>query len=228
LKRKLELRSAAPTHLAILALAAILGSALALGAIIDRIAVTVGNRAITSSDIEREVRVTAFLNGQPPDLSVAGKRAAVERMVEQRLVRREIESSRYPAPQPAEIEPGLAAFRKRYYPAEADYRRALAQCGISDQDVRDALLWQRTLLQFVDVRFRPAVQISAEEIRQYFDTVLAPRLRAAEPSRTVSLEDYRDQIEDTLAGQREDREMDNWLREARRQTPIVYHDEAFQ
>jgi hypothetical protein len=195
---------------------------------IDRLAVTVGNRAITSSDIEREIRVTAFLNGQAPDVTAAGKRTAAERMIEQTLVRRELETSRYPTPQPAEIEPTLAAFRRRYYPADADYRRALAQCGIGDQDVRDALLWQRTLLQFVDVRFRPAVQITAEEIQQYFDTVLAPKLRAAQPAETPAVDDYRDQIEDTLAGQREDREMDRWLREARLLTPIIYHEEAFQ
>jgi hypothetical protein len=195
---------------------------------IDRTAVTVGNRAITSSDIEREIRVTAFLNGQAPDLTAAGKRAAAERMVEQTLVRREQETSRYPTPQPAEIEPTLAAFLRRYYPADADYRRALARCGIGDQDVRDALLWQRTLLQFVDVRFRPAVQITAEEIQHYFDTVLGPKLRAAKPAETPALDDYRDQIEDTMAGQREDREMDRWLREARLLTPIIYHEEAFQ
>jgi hypothetical protein len=221
---KIELRTAA---MALLALGA-LASTPATATIVDRIAVTVGNRVITSSDIEREIRVTAFLNGQAPDLSAAGKRAAAERMVDQRLVRREIESSRYPAPQPAEIEPVLAVFLERYYPADADYRRALAQYRISDSDVRDALLWQRTLLQFVDVRFRPVVQITADEIQRYFDTVLAPRLRAAEPGQPLSLDDYRDQIEDALAAQREDREMDNWLREARRQTPIVYRDEALQ
>jgi hypothetical protein len=224
LKTRLELRHAAPVPVVILAL----GASLASAAIIDRIAVSVRNRVITASDMDREIRVTAFLNGQPPDLSPAGKRAAAERMVEQRLVRREIETSRYPAPQPAEIEPALAAFRQRYYPAEADYLSALARYGITGQDVRDALLWQRTLLQFIDVRFRPAVQITAEEIQNYFDTVLAPRLRAAEPGKAISLDDYRDRIEDTLAAEREDREMDNWLREAKRQTPIVYHDEAFQ
>lgn len=224
MKTRLELRHAAPVPVVILAL----GASLASAAIIDRIAVSVRNRVITASDMDREIRVTAFLNGQPPDLSPAGKRAAAERMVEQRLVRREIETSRYPAPQPAEIEPALAAFRQRYYPAEADYLSALARYGITGQDVRDALLWQRTLLQFIDVRFRPAVQITAEEIQNYFDTVLAPRLRAAEPGKAISLDDYRDRIEDTLAAEREDREMDNWLREAKRQTPIVYHDEAFQ
>jgi hypothetical protein len=225
---KPELRSAASIHLAALALAATLAALLASGAVIDRIAVAVGNRVITTSDIEREIRVTAFLNGQSPDLSQAGKRGAAERMVEQRLVRHELETSRYPVPQPAEIEPVLAAFRRRYYPADADYQRALGQCRIGEQDVRDALLWQRTLLQFVDVRFRPAVQITGEDIQNYFDTMLVPRFRKEQPGKTVLLDDYRDQIEDILAGQREDREMDTWLREARRQTPIVYHDEAFR
>jgi hypothetical protein len=224
LKRKVELRAAAPIRLAILVLAAAFASA----AIIDRIAVSVGNRVITTADIDRAIRVTAFLNGQQPDFSPASKRAAADRIVEQALVRRELETSRYPTPEPAEIEPALAAFRHPYYPADADYRRALAQYGLSDQDVRDALLWQRTLLQFIDVRFRPAVQITSEEIQHYFDTVLAPQLRKEQPGKTFSLDDYRDQIEDTLAGQREDLEMDNWLREARRQTPIVYHQEALQ
>ncbi|MGO9012978.1 MAG: hypothetical protein ACLQPN_23015 [Bryobacteraceae bacterium] len=224
MKTKVKLRAAAPICLAIPVLAATLASA----TIIDRIAVSVGNRVITTVDIDRAIRVTAFLNGQQPDFSAASKRAAAERLVEQTLVRRELETSRYPTPLPAEIEPALAAFRHRYYPADADYRRALAQYGINDQDVRDALLWQRTLLQFIDVRFRPAVQITGEEIQHYFDTVLAPQLRAAEPGKEISLDDYRGRIEDILAGQREDREMDNWLREARRQTPIVYHPEALQ
>jgi len=219
----IELRSGGRLSLAV-ALAATLGPC----AIIDRIAVSVGTSVITASDIEREIRVTAFLDGRAPDLSPAGKRAAAERMVEQTLVRRELETNRYPVPQPSEIEPALAAFRQRYYPNEADYRRALAQCRISDQEVRDALLWERTLLQFVDVRFRPALQISGEQIQHYFDTVLAPKLRSEQPGKTFSLDDYRDQIEDTLAGQLEDKELDAWLSEARRRTPIVYHDEALR
>ena len=227
MKKKIELRSA-PVRLTLLVLSTVLALTSAAATNIDRIAVSVGNRVITTSDIEREIRVTAFLNGQPPDLSPASKRATAERMVEQRLVRRELETNRYPVPQPAEIEPALAAFRQRFYPADADYRRGLAQYRIGDQDVRDALLWQRTLLQFVDVRFRPAVQITADEIQKYFDAVLAPQLRAAHPGQAVAFDDYRDQIEDTLAGQREDREMDTWLREARRHTQIVYHEEAFQ
>jgi hypothetical protein len=44
----------------------------------------------------------------------------------------------------------------------------------------------------------------------------------------VDLEDYRDQIETTLAGQRADKQMDTWLQEARKRLEIVYHDEVFR
>ena len=203
-------------------------ASLAGAEIIDRIAVLVGNRVITTSDLDREIRVTAFLNGVKPDFSPQGKRATADRMVEQQLVRQELETSRYPVPQLADIEPALEAFTKENYASEADYQKALGEAGIIAQDVIEQLLWERTLLEFIDVRFRPGVQVSDQDIQDYFEKVVAPAARAAHPGQPVALEDFRAQIEQTLAGQREDREMDTWLRQARNRTVIVYHDEALQ
>jgi len=203
-------------------------AAAAWGGILDRIAVSVGNQVITLRDVEREIRVTAFLDGVKPDLSAANKRAAADRMVEQKLVRRDLENSRFPVPKAAEVEPVLAKFIKDNFPTEADYRRALAEYGITEQDVKDMLLWQRTLLVFIGLRFRPGVRISDQQIQDYFDKVVAPAARAAHPLEPVALEDFRDQIEQTLAGRQADKEMDTWLSEARKRTEIVFHQEALQ
>jgi peptidyl-prolyl cis-trans isomerase SurA len=196
--------------------------------IIDRIAVSVGDRVITTSDVAQEIRVTAFLNGVKPDFSPQNKRSTADRMVEQTLVRQELETSRYPAPQLSDIEAPLDNFKKQYYPTDDSYRQALAEYGITDAQVKDELLWQRTLLEFVDVRFRPGVQVTDQEVQDYFNRVVVPAARAAHPNQPVALEDFRAQIEQTLAGQREDRDMETWLTQARRRTRIVYHDEAFQ
>jgi len=193
--------------------------------IIDRIAVSVGNRVITTSDLDREIRVTAFLNGSKPDLSPANKRATAQRMVEQTLIRRELEVSRYPVPTAAEVEPVLETFRRQNFKSDAEFRKALADAGITEQDVKDELLWQRALLLFIDVRFRPGVQISEQEIQNYFNNVVA---LTAQPGQRLSLEDYRASIVEKLAGQRVDQELDTWLKEARRRTEIVFHEEAFQ
>src|SRR5438046_1912632 len=72
--------------------------------IIDRVAVVVGNSVITESEILREIRLTAFLNGEPLDFSPASKRKTAERLVEQRLIRIEADSSLYPPPEPDAVE----------------------------------------------------------------------------------------------------------------------------
>jgi hypothetical protein len=94
--------------------------------------------------------------------------------------------------------------------------------------VKDELLWMRRLSWFIDARFRLGVQVTDDEIREYFEKVVKPAAEAAHPGQPATLDEYRDQIEEALAGPRVDRELDNWLKEARRRTEIVYHDEALQ
>jgi len=202
--------------------------AAARGEIIDRIAVSVGNRVIAESDLNRQIRVAAFLDGVKPDFSVAGKRATAGRMLEQVLIRRELEISRYPIPSPAEVAPVLEAFKKERFPNAGEYQRALADYGITDQDVKDLLLWQRSLLLFIEVRFQSGVQVTSADIQDYFDRVVKPAAEAAHPGQPIALEDYRDRIEQTVTGQRADREMNAWLQEARNRTEIVFHEEVFQ
>jgi hypothetical protein len=212
----------------ILILIALIFALPASAEIIDRIAASVGNRVIAVSDLDREIRVNAFLDGVQPDFSHAAKRATTERLVEQKLIRHELETSRYPMPDAAEVEPVLADFREKHFKDEDEYRRALTERGITEQDVKDELLWQRTLLRFIEVRFRPAVQVSDQEIQTYFDKVVTPAAQAAHPGQPVALEDYRGPIEETLAGQRVDKEVDTWLKEARKRNEIVIHEDALE
>jgi len=196
--------------------------------IIDRIAVSVATRVITTSDLDREIRVTSFLNGVKPDFSSAAKRAVAEKMVEQKLIQRELETSRYPTPSASEVQPILDDFRKKQFPTDDEYRRALAEYGITEQQVKDELLWQRTMLRFIDVRFRPGIRVTEQEIRDDFDKVVAPAAMAARPGETPVFEEYHDQIEEKLIGDRVDKALDAWLKEMRKRTDIVFHDEALR
>jgi hypothetical protein len=211
-------------------LAALLGLLVlsASATIIDRIAVSVGNRVITSSDIDREIRVAAFLNGVKPDLSPTSRRAAAGRMVEQTLVRLEVENSRYPAPADADVQAALDDFKKQHYPDDTSYKKALADYGLAEKDVLNQIAWQRTLLSYIDIRFRPSVQVTDQEINDYFQKVVKPAAEAAHPGQPVALDAYRDQIEQALAGKKVDEEMNRWLAQAKQRIAIVYRDEAFQ
>jgi hypothetical protein len=195
---------------------------------IDRIAVSVGNRVITTSDMDRQIRVAAFLSGTAADFSGKGKRAIADRLVEQKLIQSEIETTHYVDPDTSAIEPALREFVAKYFKDGRAYEAALAKAGISDGDVREELMKERTVNAFIDVRFHPAVQVTEEQIQAYFDQTVGPAARASAPGEAVTIEQFRDQIERTLTGQQVDAEVERWMREARRRTAIVYHDEAFQ
>lgn len=196
--------------------------------IIDRIAVSVGNRVVTVSDIDRQLRLSAFQSGTKPELSAAARRKAGESMVDQMLVRRELEMARYPEPDASEVDALLKEFKGEQYSSDADYRRALAEYGLTESDVKEQLLWQRRFLSFISVRFRPAVQVSEQDIRDYFEKTVLPAAQGANLDARFTLEEFRDRILSKLTGDRVDQATETWLAEVRGRTEIVFHEEAFQ
>lgn len=195
--------------------------------IIDRIAVSVGSRVITTSDIDREIRITAFLNGTQPDFSKAGKEATADRLVEQKLIRQELENSNYQFPEPVEIEPVLEKFKKDHYPGEAEYQNALKSYGISEPELKDALLWQRAVLLFINARFRPSVEVGDKEVEEALQKEVAAA-RAAQPSQAVDPDEIRSRVEEAITAKRLDDAMDKWLEEARRRTRVLIRMEVFR
>ena len=200
----------------------------ARGEIIDRIAASVGDRVVTTSDLDREIRVAAFQDGVKADFSPTHKRATLEAMIEQKLIQVELANSRYPLPDPAELAPAIEQFKSAHFKDEVAYRASLAEHGITEEDFKELLLWQRTLLLFIQVRFESGVQLPAEEVEAYFNKTVKPAAQAAHPGQPVSLEDYRDQIERKLIGEKADQQMDIWLRDVRKRTNVVVHEEALR
>ncbi|HYP13426.1 MAG TPA: hypothetical protein VEQ63_05855 [Bryobacteraceae bacterium] len=190
--------------------------------IIDRIAVVVGERVITESEIVRQIRITAFINGEKAVVDPERKRAAADRLVEQALLRRELESSR--------LEPSAGAAKDlqeqivKRYASTAAYQQALKDYSITEDEVRQATAWQASILEFVAARFRPAVQISEAELRDYYQQEVVPKAGGQKPD----FEDVRVQIESILTDQRVDNALDRWLGGARTQTRIRFRNEVFQ
>jgi len=196
--------------------------------VIDRIAVTLDNQVITESEMLREIRLAAFLNGDALDFSADAKRKAADRLVEQKLIRKEIELGHYVAPAPAEVEPMLKQIQSQRFENLKAYREAVEKYGVTEDDLKSHLIWQATLLRFIDVRFRPGIQISDSEIHQYFDKELPSLEKQAGRNRRLSLDELRDKIEETLTDERIDKQMDDWLKEARKRTRVNYRDEVFK
>jgi peptidyl-prolyl cis-trans isomerase SurA len=196
--------------------------------VIDRIAVALDNQIITGSEIALEIRLSAFLNGDPLDFSPGARRKAADRLVEQKLIRREIELGRYSLPSKGEVDAMLKQIQAQRFRDPEDYRQSLEKYGVSEADVNVYLLWQLTLLRFIDARFRPGVQVSDEEIRAYFESEQSKGEEKDDAGKRPRFEDLRDQIRETLTNQRVDQLVNDWLAAARKRAHIVFHQEAFQ
>jgi hypothetical protein len=145
----------------------------ARGEIIDRIAVTVDKQVIAESDVIRYLRVAAFLDQQPVDLSPAARREAAGRLVDQILILHEAADSHFTLPA-KEDAPNLVDLQKPQFGGDEQYRAALAKYQITEADLADHLLAGLKALRFTDLRFRPEIQISdpdllAERIMQELD-----------------------------------------------------------
>jgi peptidyl-prolyl cis-trans isomerase SurA len=194
--------------------------------IIDRIAVTVGNGVITESEILREIRLTAFLNGEPLDFSPAAKRKTAERLVEQRLIGNEISANLYPLPSAAAAQEMLKQIKDRF-PNPTAYQDELQRVGVTEDELKAHLARQLATLSFLDFRFRPGIKIGEDEIGKYFGERLAPELKKTKPGGEFSLNDYRSQVQEALIGERMDKASDAWLKQARERTRIEFRPEAF-
>jgi len=187
--------------------------------IIDRIAVVVGNSIIKDSDIDRDIRVTSFLDGQTLNLNAAKRKDAVGHLVDQVFIRREIQIGSYPIATLQDADAQLNQLKRQRFQTQAAYSQSLQRYGLTELELRTQFQWQLTVLKFIDTRFKPAVLVGDDEIEKYYKEHAAA-LRRQYPGK--SLDDLRDKIRDILTAEGVNQQFFSWLDEQRSNTKIQY------
>jgi hypothetical protein len=132
--------------------------------IVDRVAVVVDGNVIKQSDILSEIRVTNFLNSAKLDLSLAAQKEAASRLIDQKVIRKAMEAGLYRPPASAETDQLLQQVRQKFA-NDAAYQRELAARGITEDVLKEHLLWQLAVLRFIGLRFQGA---DADAVNQQF------------------------------------------------------------
>jgi hypothetical protein len=127
------------------------------GVLIDQIAIVVDQSIIKDSDIERDVRVTEFLNNEPLNLDLPERKKAASKLIDQTFIRDEIRAGDYISATVKQANDQLDSLIKTRYPSRTAFQHALKKYGLEEADLREQFRWQLTVLQFIDVRFTPAV-----------------------------------------------------------------------
>ena len=196
---------------------------------VDRLAVSIERTAIMESQILDHLRVAAFLEGKPVDISPRARRTAARQLIELNLIHREMHLSRYTPPGTQMAGPMLTKFRAERYPDDEKYAEALAANNLRESDLLRNLLLQMTITRFINFRFKPGVRVSEEEVDNYYRSSFVPGWESVKsPVPVPPLEEVRDEIEATLTDQKVDQAMDDWLKTATASVHIKYQEEVFR
>jgi peptidyl-prolyl cis-trans isomerase SurA len=183
---------------------------------IDRIAATVGRQVITESQVNEEIRVTAFLDAKAADWSEASRTRTTNRLVDQTLIHRELEATHFPE---APADEG-AHLLEQLKTATPDFAASLTASHLSEAILIQHLQWHVTFLRFVEYRFRPGIQISEADLHDFYET--QSREWRQQGKTVPSFEDARQDLERLLSSRYVDQALDRWLGDQRTQTQIVF------
>jgi hypothetical protein len=195
--------------------------------IVDRVAVIVDKHALKLSDIQRDLRVTEFLNREPPQIGPEAMRKSAERLIDQTIIAEDMARGGYARPPESEADGTLQQLaRDRFGGSGARMRNELARYSLTEAGLREQLLWQLTVLRFIDERFRPGVPIGDDEVLSYYDQHLA-ELKRQYPN-DYRFETLEPQIRQSLEGGAVNQNFEEWLDASRKRAHIEYRPEAFQ
>lgn len=195
-------------------------ASLAWGVVIDQVAIVIGNAIIKDSDIQRDIRVVSFLNRQPLEFGPTARKTATNRLIDQAFIRREIRLGDYQPATLQDAEKQLNVLKQDRFKIPAGYESALKRYGITDLELRSQFQWQLTVLNFIDIRFRPAAYVSDPDIEKYYIDH-KDALERQFPGKK-SLNDLREDIRTILAGEKVNQMFFSWLDEQRKNSKIQY------
>ena len=187
--------------------------------LVDRIAARVENDVILLSDVRALGRYQQFLDGRSE-----AEAQILDRLIDQWIVRTEADASHFPRPSEADIDRGLSRVRDSFG-SEQEYETKRKQAGLSEQEVRAMVASQLYLSNYLDSRFRPAVQVGSKEIEDFYQTAVVPRAKARGQD-PPTLDAARDSIQEALIQNGINQQAEGWLKESRLRLHVEKFDEV--
>jgi hypothetical protein len=187
------------------------------GDVLDRIVATVNNHIILQSEWQDAVRYEAFVSGRALDqVSSADRKAALDHLIDQELLREQMRSSGFPHASGEEVQKTIQEIRKRYATAESEagWQRELQRYGLTESELKKRVTLQVDLMGLVDSRLRPNVIIDSKSIESYYNQELLPQLRRS-GAEQVPLAEVTPKIKELLTQQKMNQMLVAWLQDLR-------------
>ncbi len=215
-----------PLLLTRLALALLLSVGMATFAqnqhVLDGVVVTVNGSPVLLSDWEEAIHYEAFLQGRPiSSFSDAERSETLNRLIDRELIAQQMQGDY--TPEESEVNEQVKKVRAQLEGSESasGWDNLLRSYGLTEDEFVRATRRQVEILRFIELRLRPSVRVTQEEIQQYYSEKLVPQLQqkgvTPEP-----LEKLRPRIREVLVQEKMQPVLEAWVANLRTQSVIHY------
>jgi len=176
--------------------------------VMDRIVARVETEIILLSDVRQLSRYQVFLDGKAQsDADI------LNRLIDQWIVRNEATVARFPKPSDDDVNRSIERL-KRSFASPEEFQVRQKNSGITDEEIRQFVGAQLYLSNYLDSRFRPAIQVDEKAIEEFYKSRVVPRAESRGQT-PPTLDTARDFIQEALVQQAINEQADRWLKESR-------------
>jgi len=176
--------------------------------VMDRIVARVETEIILSSDVRQLSRYQVFLDGK-----AQSDGDILNLLIDQWIVRNEATVARFPKPSDDDVNRSIERL-KRSFASPEEFQARQKNSGITDEEIRRFVGAQLYLSNYLDSRFRPAIQIDEKAIEEFYKSRVVPRAESRGQT-PPTLDTARDFIQEALVQQAINEQADRWLKESR-------------
>jgi hypothetical protein len=176
--------------------------------LLDQIAARVESDIILLSEVRTLSRYQVLVDGK-----AESDAAILDRLIDQWIVRSEADTARFPHPTDVEIAHGVEHLQASFASPE-EYEGRKKQSELSDKEIRRMVAAQLYLSNYLDSRFRPAVQVDAKQVEDFYQQSVVPRAKAHNQA-PPPLDASREYIQEALVQRGINDQADVWLKESR-------------
>jgi hypothetical protein len=163
------------------------------------------------------VRYEAFINSRVLDrISAEDRQAALDRLIDQELLREQSQVSNVWHPSEEEIAKAVWQIRQQLPNRGSDrlWHTELTSYGLREADLRRRLVVQLELMHFVDMRLRPAIHLDSKNVESYYHQQFLPELGRS-GSKPVPFAVVSARLEELLTQQQINERLASWIQQLR-------------
>jgi len=180
---------------------------------VDGIAARIEDDIITESEVRELAAFQTLVDGQAKP-----REEVIRELADQWIVRGEASTANYPKPSAEDVDRAYSQLEKQF-PSPAEFERRSATVGLGEAAIRRMLEQQLYLSRFLDFRFRPAAQVTEQQIEDYYKNEFAASLQKRRQP-VPALEDVDEAIREVLIQQAISQRATAWMDDTRERLRI--------